>query len=80
MTGFAKNATLIISDGQTRKQSHQPHITMDYYDSAEDLTISRDRALQELRAHSCEDFHEFFQDLGDKSEYLAQDVLNWLGY
>ena len=53
---------------------------MDYYDSAEDLIISRSRALQELRAHSCEDFREFFQDLGDKSEYLAQDVLNWLGY
>ena len=48
---------------------------MDYYDSAEDLIISRSRALQELRAHNCEDFREFFQDLGDKSEYLAQDVL-----
>ena len=53
---------------------------MNYYDSAEDLTISRQRAIQELRAHNCEDFDEFFQDLGDKSEYLAQDVLNWLGY
>jgi hypothetical protein len=53
---------------------------MNYYDSAEDLTISRSRAIQELRAHNCEDFAEFFQDLGDKSEYLAQDVLNWLGY
>ena len=53
---------------------------MDYYDSAEDLTISRQRAIQELRAHNCEDFAEFFEDLGDKSEYLAQDVLYWLGY
>lgn len=53
---------------------------MDYYDSAEDLIISRDRAIQELRAHNCGDFNEFFQDLGYKSEYLAQDVLNWLGY
>lgn len=53
---------------------------MNYYDSAEDLTISRSRAIQELRAHNCEDFAEFFQDLGDKSKYLAQDVLNWLGY
>tara|TARA_R110002020_G_scaffold88016_1_gene216531 strand:+ start:330 stop:530 length:201 start_codon:yes stop_codon:yes gene_type:complete len=66
---------------------------MDYYDSAEDLTISRQRAIQELINHGCipqeggdyantanGDFAEFFQDLGDKSEYLAQDVLNWLGY
>ena len=25
-------------------------------------------------------FEEFFEDLGDKKEYLAQDVLAWLGY
>ena len=48
---------------------------MNYYDSAEDLTITRDRALQELRNHNCEDFEEFFEDLGDKQEYHAQSVL-----
>ena len=81
MTGSTKSAILIISNGDSRKTfTLTKDITMDYYDSAENLIISRDRALQELRAHSCEDFHEFFQDLGDKSEYLAQDVLNWLGY
>jgi hypothetical protein len=53
---------------------------MNYYDSAEGLTISRSRALHELRTHNCEDIECFFHDLGDKSEYLAQDVLNWLGY
>ena len=23
---------------------------------------------------------QFFQDMGDREEYNAQDVLNWLGY
>ena len=53
---------------------------MDYYDSAEDLIITQDRALQELRDDNCEDFDEFFQDMGDREEYNAQDVLHWLGY
>ena len=53
---------------------------MDYYDSAEDIIITRERALQELKNHSCEDFEEFFKDLGDKQEYDAQQVLVWLGY
>ena len=52
----------------------------DYYNSAEDLTITRERALQELRDHNCEDFQEFFDDLGDREEYNAQSVLIWLGY
>jgi len=53
---------------------------IDYYESAEDLTITRERALQELRDHNCEDFQEFFDDLGDREEYNAQSVLIWLGY
>jgi len=53
---------------------------MDYYESAEELTITKDRALQEIRDHGCEDFDEFFHDLGDRAEYSAQDVLVWLGY
>jgi hypothetical protein len=53
---------------------------MDYYESAEGLMITRDRALQEIRDHHCEDFGEFFADLGDREEYDAQSVLIWLGY
>ena len=53
---------------------------MNYYESAEDIIITQDRALEELRNHNCEDFEEFFQDLGDKEEYNAQDVLAWIGY
>ena len=52
----------------------------DYYDSAEGLTISRERTIAELRKHGVQDFEEFFQDLGDKEEYSAQAVLVWLGY
>lgn len=56
---------------------------MDYYDSAEDITITQDRALQELARHgisSNEDIIEFFADMGEKEEYDAQKVLIWLGY
>jgi hypothetical protein len=53
---------------------------IDYYESAEDTTITKDRALQELRDHNCEDFTEFFEDLGDREYYNAQIVLQWLGY
>lgn len=85
---------LIIQCGKPANNHYKPKDkTMDYYESAEDLIISRDRAIQELINHGCipqscgdyantanGDFHEFFQDLGDKSEYNAQDVLDWLGY
>jgi hypothetical protein len=53
---------------------------MDYYESAEDITISQDRALQELRDHDCQDFDQFFKDMGQKENYDAQAVLIWLGY
>ena len=53
---------------------------MDYYESAEDLTITRERALLELARHNCQDIEQFFDDLGDREEYNAQSVLIWLGY
>lgn len=56
---------------------------MNYYDSAEDLTITKERALQELARHgitSNEDILEFFADVGEQEEYEAQKVLIWLGY
>ena len=54
-----------------------------YYDSAQGIDISQDRALQELARHgisSNEDIIEFFADMGEKEEYDAQEVLIWLGY
>ena len=56
---------------------------MNYYESAEGLTITRERALLELARHgitSNEDILEFFADVGEKEEYDAQKVLIWLGY
>ena len=56
---------------------------MDYYDSAEGLVITQDRALQELARHgitSNEDILEFFNEVGEHEEYDAQKVLIWLGY
>ena len=53
---------------------------MDYYESAEDTIITRERALLELARHHCEDIEQFFDDLGDRRDYNAQEVLVWLGY
>ena len=51
-----------------------------YYDSAESVMISQERAFQELTNHCCQEFEEFLVDMGDKEEYSAQAVLEWLGY
>ena len=56
---------------------------MDYYESAEDIILTQERALQELARHgitSNEDILEFFADVGEQEEYEAQEVLIWLGY
>ncbi len=53
-----------------------------YYESAEELTITRARAIKELQDHNIpeEDMEFFFADLGDHDTYAAQDVLDWLGH
>jgi len=51
-----------------------------YYESAENLTITKQRALQELAKHGIDDTTEFFNDLGNLATYQAQTVLEWLGY
>ena len=57
---------------------------MSYYDSAEGVTITRERAFRELKAHGHPlDFRglrEFFRDCGNAPEYKAQHVLEFLGY
>ena len=56
---------------------------MDYYESAEGIEISKQRALLELKKHGIEsqfDIDDFFEEVGDKERYLAQEVLDWLGY
>lgn len=51
-----------------------------YYESAEGLVISKERAIQELRKHSIVDPAEFFAEMGERESYEAQSVLDWLGY
>jgi len=55
---------------------------IDYYESAEGVTISRERACQELKDHNqdAKDVNQFFEELGFLSYYKATDVLAWLGY
>lgn len=63
--------------------SHLPNSkTMTYLESALEIYISKERALQELRDHGTpeSEFQAFFEDLGDCEEYYANAVLHWLGY
>ena len=52
----------------------------EYYESAEAVTITRKRALEELGSHGIFDYDNFFNEWGDKKLYSAQEVLDWLGY
>ena len=52
---------------------------MSYYESAECLTISKERTQRELVKHNAS-WDEFVVDNGEYEEYDAQDVLAWLGY
>ena len=57
---------------------------MDYYESAEDITITRERALQELMNHgidvNSDEILLFDLEVGNREFYDAQQVLAWLGY
>ena len=53
---------------------------MSYLESAQGVSITRERALKELRTHGIEDPSEFFEEIGDFDRYAAQTVLAWLGY
>lgn len=52
---------------------------MDYYESAEGLTISKARTQRELVKHNSS-WSDFVVDNGEHEEYDAQSVLAWLGY
>ncbi len=57
---------------------------MTYYETAEDITITRDRALEELTNHgvdvNSDEILLFNLEVGDKDTYNAQEVLAWLGH
>ena len=67
---------------KTPIQSKPMYIAVDdpYYESAIGEMITKQRAFLELEKHGIEDYSEFLDDVGDKLEYLATDVLDWLGY
>ena len=50
-----------------------------YSESAKDHTISKSRAMKEIKDHCC-DMAEFLCEMGDHDEYEASEVLSWLGY
>lgn len=56
---------------------------MTYFESAENIKITKAHALQELKNHGIihpEDFQRFLMEMGDCEEYTATGVLIWLGY
>tara|TARA_E500000318_G_scaffold14066_4_gene13717 strand:+ start:546 stop:719 length:174 start_codon:yes stop_codon:yes gene_type:complete len=52
---------------------------MTYFESAEDIIITKKEAIKEIREHGASP-HEFFEEMGTHEEYEAQAVLAWLGY
>jgi hypothetical protein len=54
---------------------------MTYSESAEGIIISHKRAIKELESHGAmAEIDSFYEELGDKPEYKASDVLAFLGY
>jgi hypothetical protein len=54
---------------------------MTYYESADGVQITHERAIQELRKHGLlEDVAGFYEECGRRETYDAQEVLQWLGY
>jgi len=50
-----------------------------YFESARGVTISRERALEEIRSHGCS-VEDFDSENRVRKVYSAQAVLSWLGY
>ncbi len=56
---------------------------MTYLDSAAGVTIPQSRAIAELDAHGVGDaasVQSFLSECGNRADYDAQEVLQWLGY
>jgi len=53
---------------------------MTYSESAQGLTITKERALLELKKHCIDDIQCFLDECGDCATYDASEVLAWLGY
>lgn len=55
---------------------------MTYSESAEGTTITRKRAIVELKRHGVPhtEWPEFYREMGHHTTYSASGVLAWLGY
>jgi|TARA_R110002124_G_scaffold225093_2_gene390485 hypothetical protein len=54
-----------------------------YYESAEEIVITHDRAIKELNNHGLDDsltINDFYNELGVLKTYDAQQVLRFIGY
>jgi hypothetical protein len=54
-----------------------------YFESAEGVEISKERAIEEICLHGMQaesDIAEFLADCGDRETYQASSILEWLGY
>ena len=48
-------------------------------EEAMEAVVSKAEAIAEIRRHN-QDPAEFFQEVGERDEYVGSDVLEWLGY
>jgi len=53
---------------------------MTYSESAEGVTITRERAKQEIAEHGGDPWELFLEEVSDSETYQASTVLEWLGY
>ena len=54
-----------------------------YYESAEEIVITHDRAIKELNNHGLDDsltINDFYDELGVLKTYDAQQVMRCIGY
>ena len=49
------------------------------YSEALEASISINDAREEVIRHGL-NWQDFLQDIGEKEEYLGEEILNWLGY
>lgn len=52
---------------------------MDYFEACE-ATVTREEARREVALHDGPQWSEFLEEVGDRVEYLGEEVLGWLGY
>ncbi len=49
------------------------------YDDAIETEFTTQEAIREIKKHSL-DAYDFINEIGQKSVYTGQEILDWLGY